>query len=67
MFHQQIYDLSRQAHAEYNAQFERLYAPLQDEQPGLVRRLLAALRGFVTERKHKTAIPAHIRTAAPAR
>jgi hypothetical protein len=50
MFHQQIYDLSRQVHAEYNAQFEGLYVPLQDEKPGLIRRLLASLRGSRDER-----------------
>ena len=53
MFHQQIYDLSRQVHAEYNAKFERLYVPLQDVKPGLPGRLLVALRDFVVLRALK--------------
>jgi hypothetical protein len=53
MFNEEIYDLSRQVHMLYSTQFERLYVPLQDEKPSLVRRLLAALRRFGSERAPK--------------
>ena len=55
MFHQQDYDLSRQKYHEYNAQFDRLYVPLHGEQPGLVRRLWAALQGSRDMRAQHTA------------
>ncbi len=55
MFHQQDYDLSRQKYHEYNAQFDGLYVPLHGEQPGLIRRLWAALQGSRDMRVQHTA------------
>ena len=54
MFNEEIYDLSRHVHMVYSKQFEQLYIPLQDEKPGLVRRLLAALRNLVSEHAPKS-------------
>ena len=55
MFYQQDYDLSRQKYHEYNAQFDSLYVPNHGEQPGLVRRLWAALLGSRDMRVKHTA------------
>jgi hypothetical protein len=61
MFSEEIYDLSRQVHMLYSIQFEGLYVPLQDEKPGLVRRLLAALRRFGGKRAAKSITTNNVR------
>jgi hypothetical protein len=56
MFQEHTYELSRQKYVEHNAQFEQLYAPIQDAKPGFLRRLLASLRGDSLERARQTGV-----------
>ncbi len=46
MFNQEYYNLIYQVCLTYNPRLEKLYAPLKDEQPTLIRRVLAALRSI---------------------
>jgi hypothetical protein len=63
MFQEHIYDLSRLKYKEFDEQLEGLYVPLQDEKPGLVRRLLTALRGTSAGRAPKPSAQSSAREA----